>query len=211
MVELEKYTSGEKFANYFTHLVGVFLSIYGTVILVVNSKNTTQVIATMIYGVALFLLFLSSVFYHTVTNKNAIEFVQKLDHSAIYILIAGTYTPGLLFIIKFPLNFILLGIIWALAIVGIIFTCVTFKSKYLSTGLYLLMGWISLIFFNNAWTTSHLVVWLLLGGGVSYSIGCIFYLKKFLYSHSIWHLFVLAGAMMHYFAILELLKILNQS
>lgn len=211
MIELEKYTSGEKFANSFTHLVGVFLSICGIAALTTNSKNTTQVVATTVYGSALFSLFLSSVLYHAVNNINVIKFFQKIDHSAIYILIAGTYTPGLLFTLKFPLSIVLLGIIWVLAIIGIIFTCVSLKPKYLSTGLYLLMGWISLIFFNNIWTTSHLTVWLLLGGGVFYSIGSVFYLKKFRYSHFIWHLFVIAGAIMHYFAILELLKVLNQN
>lgn len=211
MFETKEYTLGEKFANTSTHLLGVFLSIYGIVILAANSKNTIQTAATTIFGVTLFLLFLSSVFYHAATNKKLVEFFEKIDHSAIYILIAGTYTPGLLFTLKFPLSVVLLGIIWVLAILGIMFTCVSLKPKYLSTGLYLLMGWISLIFFNNVWAVSHLVVLLLLGGGVLYSIGSLFYLSKYRYTHFIWHLFVLGGAAMHYFAILELLKAINQS
>lgn len=211
MVNSRKYTAGENFANSITHLIGVFLSIYGIAILEANSKTIAQSIATTIFGATLFLMFLSSVIYHAATNEKVMKFFQKIDHSAIYILIAGTYTPGLLFTVKFPLSIIMLAFIWTLAIIGIIFTCVKLKPKHLSTTLYLLMGWVSLIFFNNVWTTSHLAIWLLLTGGVLYSIGCVFYLTKFRYTHFIWHLFVIAGAMMHYFAILELLKVLNQS
>lgn len=211
MINSRKYTRGENLANSLTHLLGVFLSIYGIAVLEANSKTAAQSTATGIFGATLFLMFLSSVIYHSAENEKIMKFFQKIDHSAIYILIAGTYTPGLVFTVKFPLSVIMLCIIWALAIIGILFTCISLKPKHLSTSLYLLMGWISLIFFNNVWTTSHLAIWLLLSGGVFYSIGCVFYLTKFRYTHFIWHLFVIAGATMHYFAILELLKIINKS
>jgi len=206
---IKKYTPREQFVNSLTHLPGVVLSVVGTFVLVANSKNAVQAIATAIFGVSLFLLFLSSVFYHSATDDDRVKFFQKIDHSAIYILIAGTYTPGLLFTVKFPFDVVMLSMIWILAILGIIFTCVSLKSKILSTGLYLLMGWVSLIFFKDIWATSHLTLWLFLAGGAFYSLGCGFYLSKSRYMHSVWHLFVLAGAATHFFAILELLRVIN--
>jgi len=209
MIEPKKYTTGEQVANAFTHSIGALLSIYGIVIFVTNSKNTLQAVSTAIFGGTLLLLFLSSVFYHSMTNEKAIKIFQKIDHSAIYLLIAGTYTPALLLTMKAPLSLVLLALIWTLAIAGILFSCVKIKSKRLSTGLYLFMGWLSLVFVYNVWMASPLSVWLLLGGGLFYSLGCAFYLMKLRYMHFIWHLFVLAGAIMHYFSILELLKAVN--
>jgi len=209
MIKFKKYTLGEEIANAFTHLLAALISIYGIVILVENSKNLLQASSTAIFGATLFLLFQSSVFYHAMTNEKAKGIFQKIDHSAIYLLIAGTYTPALLLTVKFPLSIVLLSIIWCLAIVGIVFSCTTLKSKRLSTGIYLIMGWLAVFFFYNVWMASHLSVWLMLGGGLFYSLGCAFYLMKLRYMHSIWHLFVIAGAAMHYFAILELLKAVN--
>ena len=207
MIGPTKYTPKEQIANAFSHLIGVVLSIYGTLVLAANSKTMIQDIGAAVFGISLFFLFLSSVFYHTVREERAVKFFQKIDHSAIYVLIAGTYTPGLLFTIKFPLSVIFLAIIWALAITGILLTCVSIKSKKISTGLYLFLGWISVFFVKHVWAVSHLVVWLLLAGGVIYSIGSVFYMMKFRFTHFIWHLCVLAGASTHYFAILELMKL----
>lgn len=209
MMESKKYTVGEEFTNAITHLLAALISIYGTVMLVANSKNAIQAVSTAIFGATLFLLFQSSVFYHATTNEAAKKVFQKIDHSAIYMLIAGTYTPALILTVKFPLSIALLAIIWGLAITGIVFSCTTLKSKSLSTGLYLLMGWLSVFFVYNVWIASPLSVWLMLGGGLFYSLGCVFYLMKFRYMHSIWHLFVIAGAAMQYFAIMELLKVAN--
>lgn len=210
MTQSRRYTTGEKFANVFTHLLAAMVTLYGTVLLAENSINTVQAISTAIFGVTLFFMFLSSVFYHAVSSEEAIRFFQKIDHSAIYMLIAGTYTPVFILTIRFPLDIVLIAVIWGLAIAGIIFYCTTLKSKKLSTGLYLLMGWISIFFVYVVWLASPLTVWLFLIGGVFYSIGCVFYLMKVRYSHFIWHLFVIAGAATHYFAILELLKAVNK-
>jgi len=111
--------------------------------------------------------------------------------------------------VKLPLSIVLVAIIWCFAIMGIAFSCIKIKSKALSTGLYLFMGWLSVLFIYNVWITSHLSLWLMLGGGLFYSLGCAFYLMKTRYMHSIWHLFVIAGAVIHYFAIMELLKAVN--
>ncbi len=209
MAELKKYSNGEEFANTFTHSLGALMSIYAIVMLVVSSKNAVQAASTAIFGATLFLLFQSSACYHAMTNETAKKVFQKIDHSAIYLLIAGTFTPVLLLTVKFPLCIALLAIIWYLAIMGIIFSCVAHKSKYLSTGLYLLMSWLSIFLFYNVWVASHLAAGLMLGGGVLYSLGCAVYLMKSRYMHSIWHLFVIAGAIMHYLGIMHLLKVIN--
>lgn len=205
----KKYTPQEQAANALTHLLGVILSVVGIWILVANSKNAIQSAVSVIFGLSLISMFLASVFYHSTTQDDKIKFFQKLDHSAIYLLIAGTYTPGLVFALKFPMDVIMLSIIWILAVSGIILTFVGQKSKIIRTGLYLLMGWVSVIFFKDLWAANHLTVWLLLAGGLLYSLGCVFYLSKFKFTHSIWHLFVLAGATLHYLAILDLLKVVN--
>lgn len=208
-MESRKYSVGEEFANTFTHSLGALMSIYGIVMLAVSSKNAVQATSTAIFGATLFLLFQSSACYHAMTNETAKKVFQKIDHSAIYLLIAGTFTPVLLLTVSFPHSIALLAMIWYLAIMGVVFSCMTLKSKYLSTGLYLLMGWLSVFLFYNMWTASHLSLWLMLAGGLFYSLGCVFYLVKIRYMHSIWHLFVLGGAVMHYFAIMELLKAVN--
>ncbi len=209
MTEIKKYTVGEEFANTFTHSLGALMSIYGIVMLAVNSKNALQASSTAIFGATLFLLFQSSACYHAMTNETAKRVFQKIDHSAIFLLIAGTFTPVLLLTVKFPHSVALLAMVWYLAVTGVAFSCTTLKSKYLSTGLYLLMGWFSVFLVYNLWIVSHLSLWLFLAGGLFYSLGCVFYLLKVRYMHSIWHLFVLGGAVMHYFAIMQLLKVIN--
>ena len=202
-----KYTPAEEFANAFSHSIGALLSIYAIVMLAVNSHNAIEAASTAIFGATLFILFQSSALYHAMVNDTAKKVFQKIDHSAIFMLIAGTYTPILLLVVPFPLSIALLAMTWYLAITGVIYSCLTLKFKYLSTGLYLVMGWLSLFLFYSIWhNASHMAVWMLLAGGLFYSIGCIFYLwhKKFM--HSVWHIFVIAGAMAHYFSIMEILK-----
>lgn len=205
----QQYTRGEEIANSFAHLFAALISMYGIMVLVANSKNMLQAVSCSVFGLALFLMFQSSVFYHASTSPNIKNVFRKIDHSAIYLLIAGTYTPALLMVLKFPLSAVILVIIWLLAVVGIVYSGSTLKSKRVSAAIYLIMGWMSVFFVYNVWIASHLTLWLLLAGGLFYSLGSLFYLMKFEYTHFIWHLFVIAGAAMHYFAILELLKALN--
>lgn len=205
LIKSNKYTTGEEIVHVISHLIGALLSIYGTVILFKASKTPVEALSTVIFGASLFLMFFSSSCYHAMTNPIVKLNCEKIDHSAIYILIAGTYTPALFLVLKFPYDVIMLVVIWFLAVLGIIFTCINLKGKVFSTVIYLLMGWLSVFFVYYVWNVSHFVVWLLLGGGVFYSIGCVFYLMKTRYMHFIWHLCVLAGAAMQYFAIIELL------
>jgi len=208
MKEEAKYTPAEEFANAFTHSIGALFSIYAIVMLAVSSHNAIEVASTAIFGSTLFILFQSSALYHAMVNQTAKKVFQKIDHSAIFMLIAGTYTPILLLVVPFPLSVALLAMTWYLAVTGIIYSCLTLKFKYLSTGLYLVMGWLSLFLAYSIWNnTSHSALWWLLGGGLCYSAGCIFYLLKKKFMHSIWHLFVIAGAIAHYIAIMEILKV----
>lgn len=205
-----KYTPREEFANAFTHSIGALFSIYAIVMLAVNSHNSMEAASTAIFGSMLFVLFQSSALYHAMVNETAKKVFQKIDHSAIFMLIAGTYTPILLLVIPFPLSVALLAMTWYLAITGIIYSCLTLKFKGLSTGLYLVMGWLSVFLAWHIWNnTSHLAVWLLLIGGLFYSVGCVFYLSKKKYMHSVWHVFVMAGAVAHYLSIMEILKVVG--
>lgn len=207
MSEIVRYTKAEEFLNASTHAFGALLSIYGIVMLAVASRNALEASTTAIFGATLFILFQSSTLYHAMVNETAKKIFRKIDHSAIYMLIAGTYTPILLLVLPFPHSIAILAMIWYLAISGIIYSCITMKFKYLSTILYLSMGWLMIFLIYKIWNTkSHEIVWLLLGGGAVYSFGSVFYLMKRKFMHSIWHIFVILGAVLHYFAIMELLK-----
>ncbi|MBQ2983553.1 MAG: hemolysin III family protein [Candidatus Gastranaerophilales bacterium] len=207
MSQETKYTPKEEFLNAFTHSLGAMFAIYAIVMLAVSSHNAIEAASTAIFGSMLFVLFQSSALYHAMVNKTAKKVFQKIDHSAIFMLIAGTYTPVLLLTVPFPLSVALLAMTWYLAITGIIYSCLTLKFKYLSTGLYLIMGWLSVFLVYTIWVNaSHNAVWLLLLGGLFYSSGCIFYLIKKKYMHTIWHIFVILGAISHYLCIMEILK-----
>lgn len=207
MKEEPIYSPQEEFANALTHAIGALLSIYGIVMLSVYSNTPVETASTAIYGAMMFILFQASTCYHSMTNETAKKVFRKIDHSAIYLLIAGTYTPMLLLTVDFPHSVALLAMIWYLAFTGIIFSCLTLKYKSLSTGLYALMGWLSVFLVWNIWKIGGVeAIWYLIGGGLFYTVGCIFYMRKKPFMHSIWHVFVLLGAIMHYFAVLSLLK-----
>lgn len=202
-----KYTPMEEFANAFTHAIGTLLSIYGLVLLIVSSKTPTQTATTAIYGATLILLFQSSTCYHAMVNETAKKVFRKIDHSAIYLLIAGTYTPILMLVVPFPHSVALLAMTWYLAAMGIVFSCITLKFKYLNTALYLVMGWVSLFLIFRMWAYNPISVYYMLAGGLAYSMGCVFYLlKKVPFTHSLWHIFVIAGAVLHYLTVMSLLK-----
>lgn len=196
----------EEFFNSFSHAIGAMFAIYAIVMLSVKSTTPMQSSTTAIYGAMLFILFQCSAVYHAITNETAKKVFRKIDHSAIYLLIAGTYTPILMIVMDFPYNVALMSMVWYLAITGIVFSCLSLKFRYLSTGLYLLMGWLSLFIFYPLWSKSHIAVFYLLGGGLAFTFGSYFYLKGRKFMHVIWHLFVLLGAVLHYFAVMSLLN-----
>ena len=205
----KQYTIGEEIVNSISHTVGVLFSIYAIVMLAVKSTNPMEAATTSIFGATMFILFQASACYHAVTSEKAKRVFQKIDHSAIYVLIAGTYTPILMLTVPFPASVAIMAMIWYLAVLGIVFSCISLKSKHISSGIYMIIGWMSMALVWYIWNNGgHMAVWYLLGGGLLYTLGVAFYLAKFKYSHSIWHLFVLCGVVLHYMAIMSLIKVI---
>lgn len=203
---------GEEIFNSITHGIGTLLSIAALVLLVVFAaiKGTAwHVVSFSIFGSTLVLLYLSSTLYHSFTKEKIKNLFVRFDHAAIFLLIAGTYTPFVLTTIRGTLGWTLFGIIWALAIAGVVIRSIYLtRFKNLMVGIYLAMGWMFLMavvpMVRNLPTSS--VVFLFAGGGC-YSIGVIFYAWRNLkYGHGIWHLFVLAGSIMHFFSVLNSLN-----
>ena len=190
------------------HAAGAALALAGLVLLVVLASfrdSATAIIAVSIYGTTLLLLYLASALYHLIQHVRAKAVLEFLDHAAIYLLIAGTYTPFTLITMRGPTGYTLLAVIWALAITGIALKAV-FRDRIavLEVVLYLGMGW--LILFGLQPLAQSLAsggLWLLFGGGLAYTAGILFYAwRRLPYSHTIWHLFVLKGSVLHFCAIL---------
>lgn len=192
--------------NAITHGLGVIFSIIAIIFLIKKGiflSSNKAITAYVVYGISMILLFLSSTLCHSLTFSKYATFFQKLDHSTIYLLIAGTYTPYLLLSIGGILGNIFLSLIWGLAIIGIFFEIVTLgKYPKISIFLYLFSGWIIIFIFRPLINSlhSHGLLFLSLGG-ISYSIGALFFYIKIEWFHIIWHLFVLAGSSLMFFSI----------
>jgi len=202
------YSLGEEIANSITHGFGAGMSIAALVILVVSAArlgDAWRVVSFSIYGASLIMLYLISTLYHALYHRGAKHVFKILDHASIYLLIAGTYTPFTLVSLRGGWGWTLFGIIWSLAITGIVFKAVFIgRMKKLSLVIYIVMGWLILIAMRPLLANVALggIIWLALGG-LLYTVGVIFYrLKSVKYMHAIWHLFVLAGSVCHFFAIL---------
>ena len=199
----------EEIANAITHGIGLLLSIAGFVVLLVLAAlrgTAWHIVACSIYGATLICLYAASTLYHAVISPRVKRALRIFDHSAIYLLIAGTYTPFLLVSLRGPWGWSLFGVIWGLALVGVLFKF-WFVERFaiLSTAVYLAMGWLVVIAAKPVITHLPLtaIIWLL-AGGLAYTGGVIFFAaKRIPYSHAIWHLFVLAGSICHYFAVLS--------
>ena len=194
--------------NAATHGIGALLSIIATVALIlkgVQHGSHLEIVSYAIYGASLFLLFLNSTLYHSFSLTRYKDVFQKIDHSSIYLLIAGTYTPYLMVSIGGLAGYGFLALVWALAIGGIIFEVSAIgRWPKLSTFLYLGLGWLSVfIIYPLAQSIPLTGILLLALGGVTYSLGTIFYrMKDNKWMHIIWHLFVLAGAVFMFYSIL---------
>jgi hemolysin III len=202
------YSVNEELANTISHGLGALLSVAGLTFLVTYAalmQDARHVISFAIYGASLVSLFLASTLYHAVANAQLKQVFKLLDHCAIYVLIAGTYTPLMLVTLSGTLGYSMLVLVWLCALAGILFK-VKFgqRFKLLSVTTYLLMGGISLTIINQLQT--HLSgngFALLVTGGAIYAAGVIFYLMKTIpFTHAIWHLFVLGGAGSHFFMML---------
>jgi len=193
--------------NSITHLLGVVLAIVGLIFLVVRAALTGdpwKIVSCSIYGGTLVTLYTSSTLYHSIKGASKRVF-QKFDHSAIYLLIAGSYTPFTLVTLRGPWGWSLFAVVWGLAVIGILQDILIAKRRgILSVIIYLLMGWIAMVAIrplSRALPGAGMI--LLVAGGLFYTIGVVFYAldKKIIHSHGIWHLFVLAGSACHFFTI----------
>lgn len=205
-------TIKEEIFNSITHGIGTILSIGALVtlvILAVMKGDTWHVVSYSIYGSTLVLLYLSSTLYHSFTKEKIKNLFARFDHAAIFLLIAGTYTPFLLTVLRGTLGWTLFGIIWGVAIAGVIIRSIYLtRFRKLMVALYLAMGWMFVVavgpMIKNLPQTSIIFLFL---GGIFYSAGVIFYMWRNLkYGHGIWHLFVLAGSIMHFFAVVYSLQ-----
>lgn len=205
---MNTYSFKEELANAITHGIGVIFGIVALTVLCVlgaHFGSTGHILSYLVYGCSLILLYLSSTLYHALPSPKVKTIFKVLDHSSIYLLIAGTYTPFLVLNLNNSLGNTLLIVIWAIAIAGIVFKIFfTGRFKYLSTLLYIGMGWIIVFAYSplKEAMKPEAMNWLL-AGGLTYTFGTIFYLaKKLQYTHAIWHLFVLTGSVFHFVAII---------
>lgn len=203
-----KYTLGEELFNAITHGIGALLSVAGCVVLLVRCHQLGDGVAAVssaIYGATLIILYTMSTLYHALANEKAKAVFRVFDHVTIYLLIAGTYTPYTLACLGGALGWTLFGIVWAAAIVGIVFSSISLRRfQKLSMICYIAMGWVILIAIKPLWQViGTLPMVFLVIGGVLYTGGVLFYqMKESRYMHSIWHLFVIAGSIFQYFSIL---------
>ena len=205
--QLINYAHREELASAVSHGIGTCLAVIGGIILLVSATrygNVWHVVSASIYGASLILLYLSSTCYHLFCTPRVKRFFQQLDHAMIYVLIAGTYTPLTLIVLRGAWGWTLFGLVWGMAVCGLVLELVIKKRiQLLSLLLYLGMGWLLLIAIKPlvlSLATGGLI--LLLIGGLLYSFGIIFYVwQRLSFHHAIWHLFVIAGSAVHFFAI----------
>lgn len=198
----------EELANSITHMLGVVLALAGLAVLVVSAArrgDPWRIVSFTVYGLTLLFLYSSSALYHS-TDGRVKKFLRLMDHQAIYLLIAGTYTPFMLVTLRGALGWSIFGVIWGLAAFGIILDSFHNKGKRIpQLIIYLLMGWLIVGAMGPLLRALPLrgVLWLM-AGGVFYTSGVVFYVmdRRFPYFHAVWHLFVLAGSLCHYFSVL---------
>ena len=201
-------TVAEEVANSLTHGVGFVLALVGLVVLLVSAAGRGDawvIVTSAIYGTTLIMLYLASTLYHALARTRARDVFRRLDHAAIYLLIAGTYTQFVLVTMRGPWGWTLFGVSWGLAVLGI-----TAKAAFgprwpiLSTTIYILMGWLVLVALGPV--VRHVpggaLAWLV-AGGLSYTVGVVFFAwERLRFGHAVWHLFVLGGSSCHYAAVL---------
>lgn len=202
-----RHPFAEEFANSLTHAFGIVLSIVGLIVLMIASWSggVREIVSCAVYGSALILVYTTSTLYHSAVRAEAKRFLQTLDHVAIFLLIAGTYTPFVLIALRGAWGWSLFAIVWTLAAVGVMFELTALRRfERVVLALYLAMGWIGLIALKPLMAAlPGPALWLVFGGGVSYTLGVLFYLWTSLrYHHAVWHLFVLGGSVLQYLSVL---------
>ncbi len=202
------YSRGEEIAHCATHGVGLLLSLVGLATLIAAASNHADSLllaACGVFGFSLILLYLASTLYHSISSPRAKRVLRVLDHSAIFLLIAGTYTPFTLVSLRGPWGYGLFGAVWGMAVAGILFKAfATGRLRRLSVVFYLAMGWCVLVALRPLMAAlAPAGVRLLFLGGIAYTAGVVFYAwQRLPYHHAVWHLFVLAGSVLHFLAVL---------
>jgi len=200
---------GEEIANSVSHGVGLLAAVAAAPVLVfsaVHSGGAARIVGASVFAVTMVLLYLTSTLYHALPRNRAKRAFQVLDHAAIFLMIAGTYTPFTLGVLRGTWGWTLFGLVWGLALAGVVLTAVG-GARYpkLRVGLYLAMGWLILVAVKPLWLRmpSWGLFWLF-AGGIAYTAGVAFYAaKRVCYSHFVWHLFVVAGTACHFIAVLR--------
>lgn len=199
-------TRREESFNAATHALGALLGIAGFILLIIfeSKKTDWSLFSVIVYGLSIIILFTASTLYHSVKSEKRKHYFRIVDHISIYLLIAGTYTPILLITLADSLGWTLFWVVWGIALFGVFLKLFyTGKFEIFSTLLYLIMGWLIVFDFSNliASMPTNGIIFLIIAG-LSYTVGIIFYaVQRIPYNHVIWHLFVLAGAIFHYFMI----------
>ncbi|HNR91085.1 MAG TPA: hemolysin III family protein [Dokdonella sp.] len=202
-----RYALAEEIASSLTHGLGIVLSIAGLATLVAFAALADDgwaLAAGIVYGTTLILLFTASTLYHSIPHAGAKPVLRFLDHAAIFLLIAGTYTPFTLVTLRGPWGYALFAIVWTLAALGIALELKRVRNRLVMVALYLAMGWVGIIAIGPLLEKLPAGgLWLLFGGGVCYTLGVPFYLwRRLPYNHALWHVFVLAGSVLQFLAVL---------
>ncbi|NTW02620.1 MAG: hemolysin III family protein [Oscillochloris sp.] len=206
--QASRFSLGEIIANAVTHGIGAALAIAGLAVLVTFASlygDAWHIVSVSIYGATLIFLYLFSTLYHSIQEPQVNRVLRIFDHSAIFLLIAGTYTPFTLVTLRGPLGWTLFGIVWGLALFGVAFqTTLLRRHISISLGLYIGMGWAIIVAVRPMMEALPMPgIILLVAGGLAYTLGVAFYVwHRLPYHHAIWHLFVLAGSSLHFFAVL---------
>jgi hemolysin III len=205
---MSDYLPKEEKINVISHAVGFFLSIIALIVLVIHASsigNALPIISVTIYGLSLIILFAASTLYHNEKDPKRRKRLKIFDHSAIYVLIAGTYTPFTLITLEETVGWTIFGVVWGMALIGIVFKLFfTGKYKLVSTLMYILMGWVIIFAIKPLMESlpTEGLYWLF-GGGLAYTVGAILYsIKKIKFNHAIFHFCVLIGSFCHFYAVL---------
>jgi len=197
-------TQGEEISNSVSHIVGGAFGLAGTVLLIVKSDSPAEIVGSSLFGFGMIMLYTMSALYHAFRNGSTVKRVfQRFDHLSIYLLIGGTFAPIFILVIDKPLGWILLGGQWTIIVLGIVFKAARIrKFAFLHLFLFLLLGWSGLTLVGPLYEVSSYAFWFILFGGISYTIGVLFYaFNWFKFAHFIWHLFVFFGTVLHFIAV----------
>ncbi len=204
-MKLPKFqTLGEELANAISHGLGAFLSVLGLILMTLKAKDPFVVTGVVLFGASSIVLYTMSSLYHAFKRDSIVKRVfRRFDHVSIYLLIGGTYLPIYIILFNLPWNLVFIIIQWSVILFGITLKSASFhRFKRVHFVLYLVLGWSGLVVFRPLYLLSVEAFYWIIFGGVSYTLGTLFYqLRKFKYNHFVWHLFVLGGTVLHFFAI----------